>query len=1012
MCLFAFAVSESTIVLAQVAAPRTVTDIVKTLETYRPDPAAVERIRALASEEPPKTEDRQALASFYFERSRAAFNIGLHAQAAADMRQAADLYGRGHTMRLRALMDVAIFNWRGGDFAAAIVATEQSKSEAASRNMYGFVLSAASIEVGIYAAAGDLENARRALSQSETAWATFSSRNQGPELSVHINRYTIEGTRSIVLMTEGKWTDAEAAERRALDAARMAVRSYPNHPAPNLLTRDVAVALLGTSLERLSVILAAQGRLSEAEAAAREALQVTLENFGRYHAETSARLQQLALILIEQGRTLDAVVMAEQSLHSIEQSGATGGLRRLAAARRSLAAALVAAGKHEAAVRMFEQYREGVKTDRYLSGQLPAGDLDWVIALVRTGRLDEAQRLIEAMREWNRKRFEERDDRVAWVRGYYGVVLAAKGERAQAFAEFQAAVPQLIEIKRRAAVADGGSVRQTQRLVIVLEAYIELLAAAEPATQEAISEAFRVAEAARGGIVQRTLSASTARASARDPQLVELARREQETGWRIESLGGILSRLVADPPERQLPKVIADIRRDIESLNRQQSELRQEIARRFPDFADLVNPKPATVGEVQAVLRPSETMVAIYVGDQASYVWAIPKQGPLRFVRAGIGAVEMARRVAHLRTALDVSGAQISDISAFDVNAAAQLYDALLRPVQDVWKAAPGLVVVSHGPLAQLSLAVLVTAQAPTGSVEAVPFERYRSVAWLAREASVAQMPSAGSLVSLRRATPPAATRRSFVGFGDPVFAKTANVEPRPVADVALRLAVRSAPKLDKVDSAGLALLPPLPDTSQEVLELARMLGADLTRDVYLREAASEKTLFGLDLTEPRIIAFATHGLVPGDLNGLTQPALALSSPEVAGGDGDGLLTMEEVLGLKLNADWVVLSACNTAAGAGAGAEAVSGLGRAFFYAGARALLVSNWPVETRSARSLMVDTFSRYAKEGSKRKSAALREAMLAMIDGEGYVDPATGKPLYRYAHPLFWAPFVVVGD
>ena len=88
------------------------------------------------------------------------------------------------------------------------------------------------------------------------------------------------------------------------------------------------------------------------------------------------------------------------------------------------------------------------------------------------------------------------------------------------------------------------------------------------------------------------------------------------------------------------------------------------------------------------------------------------------------------------------------------------------------------------------------------------------------------------------------------------------------------------------------------------------------------------------DLSRFRIVAFATHGLVPGDLNGLTQPALALSAPNVADVDGDGLLTMEEILALKLDADWVVLSACNTGAGAGAGAEAVSGLGRAFFYAG------------------------------------------------------------------------------
>ena len=76
---------------------------------------------------------------------------------------------------------------------------------------------------------------------------------------------------------------------------------------------------------------------------------------------------------------------------------------------------------------------------------------------------------------------------------------------------------------------------------------------------------------------------------------------------------------------------------------------------------------------------------------------------------------------------------------------------------------------------------------------------------------------------------------------------------------------------------------------------------------------------------------FATHGLAPGELNGLTQPALALSAPDIAGVKGDGLLTMEEIFALKLNADWVVLSACNTGAATGAGAEAASGLGQRLF---------------------------------------------------------------------------------
>ena len=176
---------------------------------------------------------------------------------------------------------------------------------------------------------------------------------------------------------------------------------------------------------------------------------------------------------------------------------------------------------------------------------------------------------------------------------------------------------------------------------------------------------------------------------------------------------------------------------------------------------------------------------------------------------------------------------------------------------------------------------------------------------------------------------------------------------------------------------------------------------------------ASEGVIKKLDLSRYKVIAFATHGLVPGDLDGLTQPALALSSPKVSGNPNeDGLLTMGEILSLRLDADWVVLSACNTGAGDGAGAEAFTGLGRAFFYAGTRAVLLSNWPVETTSARMLTTDIFRRQAGNSKTTRAQALRQAMLGVIDGDGYVDPSSGETVFSFAHPIFWAPFSLVGD
>jgi CHAT domain-containing protein len=141
----------------------------------------------------------------------------------------------------------------------------------------------------------------------------------------------------------------------------------------------------------------------------------------------------------------------------------------------------------------------------------------------------------------------------------------------------------------------------------------------------------------------------------------------------------------------------------------------------------------------------------------------------------------------------------------------------------------------------------------------------------------------------------------------------------------------RSLPRLRNVNSADLANLQAVARHRARTQGDRRGANADPATSLHLGRDANEKVVKSSDLSKYRVVAFATHGLMPGDLNGLTQPALALSAPTVADVDGDGLLTMEEILPLKLDADWVVLSACNTGAGASADAEAASGLGRAFF---------------------------------------------------------------------------------
>ena len=181
----------------------------------------------------------------------------------------------------------------------------------------------------------------------------------------------------------------------------------------------------------------------------------------------------------------------------------------------------------------------------------------------------------------------------------------------------------------------------------------------------------------------------------------------------------------------------------------------------------------------------------------------------------------------------------------------------------------------------------------------------------------------------------------------------------------------------------------------------------DPDRVVNLGARATEARVKGLSadgtLARARVVHFATHGLVAGETalfaENHAEPALLLTPPDTDSEEDDGLLTASEVTALKLDADWVILSACNTAAGDSVGGNALSGLARAFFYAGARALLVSLWYVDSEATVALITKSFD--ALKADPKMGRAERRSMAALIAAGG-----------RTAHPSAWAPFVVVGE
>jgi CHAT domain-containing protein len=253
------------------------------------------------------------------------------------------------------------------------------------------------------------------------------------------------------------------------------------------------------------------------------------------------------------------------------------------------------------------------------------------------------------------------------------------------------------------------------------------------------------------------------------------------------------------------------------------------------------------------------------------------------------------------------------------------------------------------------------------------------------------------SLRALRRFAQASRGTVPFRGVGDPALGG----EPGRTRGIAL--AKVFTPR-GLADPATIRALPPLPEAGEELRTLARMLGADGSTALMLRDKATESAVKSGWLAGTRYVAFATHAGVAGEIGGMVEPSLVLTPPAAATAEDDGLLTASEAAQLALDADLVLLSACNTAAPDGTpGAPGLSGLAKAFIYAGSRALLVSHWQVDSEAARRLTTRMFSELAIDPAAGPSEALRRSMVGLV-GDRSRD--------YFAHPAAWAPFVIVGE
>ena len=1021
---------DSTLPAGFVAPPRTISDITAILDSEKPDLQVIEKLKSDADSSPTGKESRADLSQFYFNRSAARSQLGRFADSIEDAKKGIEA-GRGaiDAPRMGRLTQfLALQYWSAGDLKNALQTYLQLCRETNVAGARGYQFGCNRQITNTLLQMGDVAQAEAYLRRNQAliqeartsglpGWRTsYAKFGQNWEAEV-------EFTRAMVLEARGQFAEAETSYRlteRRKRAGMQALLDFDNPPTASAILQGIDGAVMSQARMK-----ARQGKLAEAEGDARRALLSRLKDGGKYSPVTARFVVGLSGILVEQGRYQEAEHLTREAIEVIRVVGVPDNSQSTVQFKSQLAGVLTLERKAGDANAIYAQIDKAIadwEPQRRLVFELNPAH---IFSLYDSGQVDAgiaaAQQLVKKLSD----RVGEGHFDTASARGTLAIGLMRAGRNEDAIREFKAAIPIMLANASENADDENTTVvvARRQRLQTIVESYFALLTRAEGATGAVGEETFSLADAVRGQSVQRALAASSARAAAQDPVLAELARKEQDLTKQVNAELGTLNNVLALPSSDRDEKGVQQVQASIAALRIQLDKARQEIKQKFPAYADLVSPKPPSVADIRATLSEGEAMLSFYFGQNGGFVWAVPKSGPVAFaaVKAKIGDIES--KVRKLREALEPQAAMISDIPPFDLKLAYELYGLLLKPVESGWKPAKNLIVVTNGALGLLPLSLLPTAPADVAQDEDPLFVGYRNVPWLARTHAVTIVPSAAALRTLRQLPPGKPGRGEIVAFGDPYFSKEQQAEAESAepgfqtADAGgnvtrgLPLKRRSSPQLEGVDSAELGLLPRLPDTAEELKSIALALQSDPTKVLFLGTKASEGTVKTMNLSGFKILAFATHGLVPGELNGLTQPALALSSPAVTGEDGDGLLTMEEILGLKLDADWVILSACNTGAGAGAGAEAASGLGRAFFYAGTRALLVTNWSVHSQSARELVTDLFRRQAENPKLGRSEALRQAMMALVDGPGYRN-GEGKTEFAYAHPLFWAPYTIIGD
>ena len=718
--------------------------------------------------------------------------------------------------------------------------------------------------------------------------------------------------------------EAERLYRRAIDI-------YEQVAGPN--SGD-----LGITLDNLAALYGEHGRLGEAEQLRLRALEIFRATLDPANPHIATTLQNLAVLYQYQGRVaeaqakfLEALPIAEKAYRpeSREVGILCDNLAGLYRVQREFSKA---DPFYVRSLSIFERALGRDHPDTALALQ------NYAVLLSETGRPEEAERNLKQALGINERLYGATHDTIAAALNTLVLHYLQQERWAEALTVTRraAAVSQQLTDRSAALAPSEGGQRSSSFRRLVQVAY-----GAGSGEVELMNEAYLAAQRALDTQAALALSQLAARHAAGDGALARLLRERQDLAQEARDRDKLLIAAVAKPPGNRDRAGEDLLKLRIKEISGRIEQIDQTLKQQFPEFTELSTASPISIAETQALLRADEALLLYLdlqaVGDvpETGFAWLVTRE-VAEWVRVPIGTHGLARSVAALRCGLDPQrwsddGGVLcktllkTDSSArewlpFDLNIAFELYQKLMGPFEAGIKGKQ-LLIVPSGALTGLPASVLVTEK----PAEAIPdrLEGYRNAAWLGARQPITLLPSAGSLKSLRQFAKTSTATKPYLGIGNPLLDGPDAISGQRAE---LARAKQTCPKMPGKRVAGfvaggtkplqqrggltavaeIRALIPLPETADELCAVADDLGVPRS-DVWLGARATEQEIkrssASGELATYRIVHFATHGALAGELASGSEPGLILTPPRDASANDDGYLSASEIAGLKLDAD-------------------------------------------------------------------------------------------------------------